>query len=218
MPNQDLAHSQEKQTWRWASEELCVQSGEFPWWLWSGGDPESTCSPHCLPLEVQLSHVLPFPWLLSRQPTSPLSKPRGDTSPFPAQGPDSPEGKRGGGEQEWRGIAGSRGMWTKARAAGPPECGSHLQRTAGKPVQDGCGDSWRAWRSTHAILASQLSHTLHCLPSSGSLACWPYPNPQVTSCTKSNLLVPSVESELQYHDLGGCWLLWPKTARQREQG
>lgn len=168
--------------------------------------------------EVQLSHILPFPWLLSGQPTSPTSKPPGGMSPFPAQGADSPEGKCGGGEQEWRGIAGSRGMRAKERAAGPPGCGSHLQRTVGKPVRDGCGDSWRAWRRTHAILARQLSHALHCFPSSGSLVCWPYSHPQVTSRTKSNLLVPSVGSELQYHDLGDRWLLWPKTARQREQG
>lgn len=123
-----------------------------------------------------------------------------------------------GESRSLRGIAGSRGMRAKERAAGPPGCGSHLQRTVGKPVRDGCGDSWRAWRRTHAILARQLSHALHCFPSSGSLACWPYPHPQVTSRTKSNLLVPSVGSELQYHDLGDRWLLWPKTARQREQG
>lgn len=181
MPNPDLAHSQEKQTWRWASEELCVQSGDLPWWLRSGGLTQKVPAPltasHFPAAGVQLSYVLPFPWLLSGQPTSPLSRPPGGTSPFPAQGADSPEGKRGGGEQEWRGIAGSRGMRAKERAASPPECGSHLQRTAGKPVQDGCGDSWRAWRSTHAILARQLSHTLYCFPSSGSLACWPYPPP-----------------------------------------
>lgn len=100
MPNPDLAHSQEKQTWRWASEELCVQSGEFPWWLQSGGGTQKVHAPltasHFPAAGVQFSHVLPFPWLLSRQPTSPLSKPCGDMSPFPAQGADSPERKREG--------------------------------------------------------------------------------------------------------------------------
>lgn len=48
-------------------------------------------------------------------------------------------------------------MWAEKRAASPPECGSHSQMTAGVPIQNGCSDSWRAWRSTHGTLARQLS-------------------------------------------------------------
>lgn len=48
-------------------------------------------------------------------------------------------------------------MRAEKRAASPPECGSQSQRTAGVPIQNGCSDSWRAWRSTHGILARQLS-------------------------------------------------------------
>lgn len=75
-----------------------------PWWLWSVGGSQKVPAPltacHFSAAEVQLSHIVPFPWLLSGQPTSPISKPPGGTSPFPAQGADSPEGKRGAGEQE----------------------------------------------------------------------------------------------------------------------
>lgn len=107
MPNPDLAHSQEKQTWRWASEELCVQSGEFPWWLRSGGGTQKVPAPlttsHFPAAGVQLSHVLPFPWLLSGSLLAPsqdllevrlLSQPR-ELTPQKVSG----EGESGSGEE-----------------------------------------------------------------------------------------------------------------------
>lgn len=76
-------------------------------------------------------------------------------------------------------------MWAEKRAASPPECGSHSQMTAGMPIQNGCSDSWRAWRSTHGTLARQLSCAqLFTLGVTRLLAM--APPPPVTSCINSN--------------------------------
>lgn len=166
--------------------KLGAHPGEFPCGV-GGTQKAAACRPHpplppASPLqEFSSATFCHSPGFCPGSPPSPLSKP-----PFPVQGADSLEGKQG-----WKNRSREERQAAEERAASPPECGSHSQRTADRPVQNGCGDSWRAWRSTHAILARQLSHALHSLAPLGSPACWPYPHPEATSCTKSNLLVLS---------------------------
>lgn len=136
---------------------LCEHSGG-----WGVGSHRRQLLHPCLstsPMQAAqcFCHILPLPWLSSWRPTSHLSKLPGGTFPFPALGADSPEWKRGWGEQEWIGL------WAEKRAASPPECGSHSQRTAGRPIQNGCSNSWRALEehSRHPGQAAELFPALH---------------------------------------------------------